>query len=163
MKLVSKILIGLSAIGLVAGGLALAYSLNKQKKAQINQSVLYIGIPKIQDDLPVRLQVSVKSSSGSITKTYDADDLAPLEGQDENLVFLNYTADPLIPLEDKEIGYWLNDSTNSIRVRTECLELIRSDYINIDKAGIWFVNVASQDGLTPDFSHSYVYNSGGVL
>lgn len=162
MNKLAKILIGCGTVGLLAGGIALSVGINKNSEPVINQSVLYIGIPKTQDDLPVKLHITVRSSSGTATKTYSSEELQPLEGQDENLVFLNYSYDPVIPFGNTDIGYWLSDESNSIKVRTECLELIYSDYINIDKTGVWFVNVASQDGYAPDFSHSYIYSSGGI-
>lgn len=162
MKLIAKILLGLTGLGLAAGAVAFAVNLNKKTEPVINQSVLYIGIPKQQDGMSTSLHLTVKSSSGTATKEYSSDELTTLDGQDENIVFLNYAENPVIPLNGKEIGYWLSDSQNSIRVQTECLELIYSDYISIDKTGIWFINVASRDGYTPDFSHSYIYSSGGL-
>ena len=162
MKLVTKILIPSLILGLIAGGAAFYIAKNKIKEPTINQSALYIGIPKSQDGQDVTLHIVVDSASGKASKEYSSSDLKPLEGQDENIVFLNYAADPLIPTDGKEIGYWLNDSNNTIKVQTECLELIYSNYINIDKAGIWFINVASENGKNPDFSHSYVYSSGGI-
>ena len=109
------------------------------------------------------MHVSVDSNSGFAYKEYSSADLSTLPGQDEDIVFLEYTADPLVPLNNKDIGYWLAEAGNSIKVQTECLELIMSDYIKIDKAGIWFVNVATKDGETPDFSHSNIYKKGGIL
>ena len=161
MKKATKIILPCLAIGLV-GTIAAISITNSKQEPIVNQSVLYIGIPKTQDDLPVKLHITVRSSSGTATKTYSSEELQPLEGQDENLVFLNYSYDPVIPFGNTDIGYWLSDESNSIKVRTECLELIYSDYINIDKTGVWFVNVASQDGYAPDFSHSYIYSSGGI-
>ena len=162
MKLITKILIPAVLVGLIAGGAAFYFASKKNKEPEINQSALYIGIPKSQDGQDVVLHLTVDSSSGKANKEYYSSDLKPLEGQDENLVFLNYASDPLIPLDGKEIGYWLNDSSNSIKVQTECLELIYSNYVSIDKAGIWFINVASENGKNPDYSHSYVYKSGGI-
>ncbi len=124
MNKLAKILIGCGAVGLLAGGIAFGVAINKNSEPVINQSVLYIGIPKTQDDLPVKLHITVRSSSGTATKTYSSEELQPLEGQDENLVFLNYSYDPVIPFGNTDIGYWLSDESNSIKVRTECLELI---------------------------------------
>ena len=163
MNKVAKILIPCMCFGLLAGVGIFAINQSKNIENKVDQSVLYIGIPKSQDNKPVSLHLSVDSKSGVAYKEYSSADLKPLNGQDEDIVFLEYTADPLIPLNNKDIGYWLAESGNSIKVQTECLELILSDYINIDKAGIWFVNVAPKDGETPDFSHSYVYKKGGIL
>ena len=150
-------------VGLLAGVGIFALNQSKTSENKVDQSVLYIGIPKSQDNKPVSLHVSVVSNSGVAYKEYSSEDLKSLKGQDEDIVFLEYTADPLIPLNNKDIGYWLAESGNSIKVQTECLELIMSDYINVDKAGIWFINVAPKDGEIPDFSHSYVYKKGGIL
>ena len=115
MKLITKILIPAVLVGLIAGGAAFYFASSKNKEPEINQSTLYIGIPKSQDGQDVVLHLTVDSSSGKANKEYYSSDLKPLEGQDENLVFLNYASDPLIPLDGKEIGYWLNDSNNSDR------------------------------------------------
>ena len=163
MNKVLKVLIPCMLVGLLAGVGIFALNQSKTSENKVDQSVLYIGIPKSQDNKPVSLHVSVVSNSGVAYKDYSSEDLKPLKGQDEDIVFLEYTIDPLVPLNNKDIGYWLAESGNSIKVQTECLELIMSDYINIDKAGIWFVNVAPKDGETPDFSHSYVYKKGGIL
>ena len=162
MNKVLKILLPCMCFGLLAGFTIYAVNNSNDAEKKVDQSVLYIGIPKSQDNKPVKLHVSVDSNSGVAYKEYSSEGLKPLSGQDEDIVFLEYTIDPLIPM-NKDVGYWLAESGNSIKVQTECLELIMSDYINIDKAGIWFVNVAPKDGETPDFSHSYVYQRGGLL
>ena len=123
MKLITKILIPAVLVGLIAGGAAFFIASNKNKEPEINQSALYIGIPKSQDGQDVVLHISVDSASGKGNKEYYSSDLKPLEGQDENLVFLNYASDPVIPLDGKEIGYWLNDSNNSIKVQTILITL----------------------------------------
>ena len=163
MKKVFKILIPCMIFGLLTGFGIFALNASKNTETKVDQSCLYIGIPKSQDNKPVSLHVSVDSNSGVAYKEYSSEDLVTLPGQDEDIVFLEYTADPLVPLNNKDIGYWLAEAGNSIKVQTECLELIMSDYVKIDKAGIWFVNVAVKDGETPDFSHSNIYKKGGIL
>ena len=163
MKLATKILLPSLVIGLLIGGGAFLYGYSKNKEPVVDQSSLYIGIPKEQDGMPTTLLLTVKSSSGVATKTYSSEDLSPLKGQDKNIVFLNYTADPLIPLGNTDIGYWLKEEKNSIQVQTECLEFICSDYVNIDKAGVWFINVANKDGAKPEYSHSDIYWRGALL
>ena len=158
-----KIFIPCMLFGLLAGVGIFALNESKTRVDKVDQSTLYIGIPKFQDNKPVSLLLSVDSNSGVAYKEYSSNDLVTLDGQDQDIVFLNYTADPLIPINNKDIGYWLAESGNTIKVQTECLELIVSDYVNIDKAGIWFINVAPKDGETPEFSHSYVYQKGGLL
>lgn len=157
-----KIIIPCLIVGLLSGVGIFMFNNSKNSQNTIDQSSLYIGIPKSQDDKPVTLHVSVNSNSGVAYKEYTSDNLVKLPGQDQDLVFLDYAKDPLIPL-NKDIGYWLNEAGNSIKVQTECLELIYSDYVSIDKAGIWFINVASKDGETPEFSHSDIYKKGGLL
>ena len=157
-----KVILPCLAVGLLAGLGIFAFNANKNSNDSVDQTKLYIGIPKTQDDKPVKLHITVNSNSGVGYKEYTSEDLKPIAGQDKDIVFLDYANDPIVPL-DKSIGYWLSEPGNSIKVQTECLELIMSDYINIDKAGIWFVNVASRDGEIPDFSHSYVYQKGGLL
>ena len=158
-----KIFIPCMLFGLLVGVGMFAINNSKNTENKVDQSALYIGIPKSQDNKPVSLHLSVDSNSGVAYKEYSSEDLVSLPGQDEDIVFLEYTADPLIPLNSKEIGYWLAEAGNSIKVQTECLELIMSDYVKIDKAGIWFINVAPKDGEVPDFSHNYVYKRGGIL
>ena len=157
-----KIIIPCLIVGLLSGVGIFMFNNSKNSQNTIDQSALYIGIPKSQDDKPVTLHVSVNSNSGVAYKEYTSDDLVKLPGQDQDLVFLDYAKDPLIHL-NKDIGYWLNEAGNSIKVQTECLELIYSDYVSIDKAGIWFINVASKNGETPEFSHSDIYKKGGLL
>lgn len=162
MKTASKILISCLSVGVLLGGGILIYNLNQNKDPTVCQSSLYIGIPKKQDSYPTKLVVTVKSSSGSVSKEYSSDDLTNMDGQDENLVFLNYTADPLIPLGREDIGYWLSQSGNSIRIQSNCLELIYSDYVEVDKAGIWCINCAEYDGAVAEFSYSPIYQKGGL-
>lgn len=157
-----KVIIPCLVVGLLAGVGIFAFNQSKTSQNAIDQSVLYIGIPKSQDDKPVTLHVSVNSNSGVAYKEYTSNDLVSLPGQDKDLVFLDYSKESLIPL-NKDIGYWLAEAGNSIKVQTECLELIYSDYVSIDKTGIWFINVAPKNGETPEFSHSYVYKKGGIL
>ena len=157
-----KVILPCLAAGLLIGLRIFAFNAEKNSTNTVDQSKLYIGIPKSQDGKEVKLHVSVDSSSGVGYKEYSSDDLITIAGQDEDIVFLDYTIDPVIPL-NKDIGYWLSEPGNSIKVQTECLELIYSDYVSIDKAGIWFINVAPKDGEVPDFSHSYIYKRGGIL
>ena len=35
--------------------------------------------------------------------------------------------------------------------------------VNIDKAGVWFINVANKDGAKPEYSHSDIYWRGALL
>ena len=162
MKLASKILIPLILIGCLATGVGL-YIHSKNKANSIDESKLYIGIPKSQDNLPVKLEITVNSSSGSQVKEYSSEELSTLKGQDDNLVFLDYATNPLIPLEGREIGYWLSEKDNSIKIRSIALNFIISDFVKIDKSGIWMINVAKSNGQTSDFSHSYIYKSGGLF
>lgn len=158
-----KIILPCLAAGLLIGGGAFLYNTVQNREPVIDQSSLYIGIPKLQDELPTKLLLTVKSSSGVATKTYSSEDLTTLKGQNENIVFLNYTADPLFNLGNLDIGYWLKEEDNSITVQTECLGFLYSDYVEIDKAGVWFVNVASEDGGTPEVEHSDIYWRGALL
>ena len=163
MSKTSKILIACLSLGLLVGGGILAFSLSRNNDVSLCQSSLYIGIPKKQDNYPVKLLITVQSSSGNSTKEFSSEDLQTLDGQDENLVFLNYSADPLVPLGNEDIGYWLSQNGNSIKVQTCSLELYYSEYVNITKAGVWFINAPAADGAVPDFSYSEIYQKGSLL
>jgi hypothetical protein len=128
----------------------------------IDESKLYIGIPALQESKPVDLVLSVTSTNGVQSKTYSSSDLKPLKGQDTDIAFLDYAAEPLISTNGATIGAWLADKANSITVNTVALGLITSASVSIDKSGVWFVNVASEDGGKPAVSQSYCYTEGAL-
>ena len=113
MKKVFKILIPCMVFGLLAGFGIFALNASKNTETKVDQSCLYIGIPKSQDNKPVSLHVSVDSNSGVAYKEYSSADLSTLPGQDEDIVFLEYTADPLVPADSRLRGAWTSFRSRS--------------------------------------------------
>lgn len=152
------VLLPLAALGVLALGAAgaLAYRTNVSDRI-IDESKLYIGIPQYQDGLPVKLTLSVESNNGSASKEYSSLELDTLEGQDEGLVFLNYAENPLIELGSLNINEWLQKDGNQLIASSTALNLIVSEDVIIDKCGLYLINVASENGATPEVSHTYIY------
>ena len=94
-----KVILPCLAVGLLAGLGIFAFNSNKNTTDSVDQTKLYIGIPKTQDDKPVKLHVTVNSNSGVGYKEYTSEDLKPIAGQDKDIVFLDYASDPIVPVD----------------------------------------------------------------
>lgn len=152
------LLLPVAALGILAvAGSSLALYKAFNKTYVVDESKLYIGIPKEQGDLPVYLTLNATSYQGVSSVELCSDNLSGLKGQPESMVFYDYASDPLLSLGEKDIGEWLADDENSLKASTRCLGIITSEYVDINESGVWFINVAPSDGETPSTSHANCY------
>ena len=150
-------IVALPAVSIILGTLGLTYMFTTMNNKDIDNSKLYIGIPKQQENRNVELIIDVSSKNGVNRKVFNSDELYELDGQSDKLVFYDYSSEPLVDTNSLTIGDWLLDEENVIQVKSVALDLIESAPIQIDKPGIWFINVANEDGAKPEVSHSYCY------
>lgn len=144
------------ALGATAVGLALFAA--SSTKTVIDESALYIGVPKEHDDGPVTLYLSVKSSNGAIDREYSSYDLGKLSSQDAGIRFLDYASYPPLPYSGK-IGYWLSDKHNAITAKVTVNGVIESAEVSIHSSGIWFLDVPEKAGSKPRVAHEYCYEA----
>lgn len=147
--------------GGILGGLGFYYAkvANESKNQTIDDTQLFIGIPYKADETLVELDVTATGVNGTSHKLYSAGDLKTIVGQDPDVRYLDYASNPLVPLDGKTIGQWLNEEKNTLSVYSVGLGLINSAPVKLDKSGIWFINVASQDGVDPEVKHAYCYKT----
>lgn len=150
-------IVALPAVSILLATLGLTYMFTTMDNKNIDNSKLYIGIPKQQDNRDVELIIDVSSKNGVNRKVFNSSELNELSGQPNELVFYDYGSEPLIDTNSLTIGDWLLDKDNVIEVKSVALDLIESAPIQIDKSGIWLINVATQNGEEPEISHSYCY------
>ena len=150
-------IITLPAVSIILATLGLTYMFTTMNNKNIDNSKLYIGIPKQQENRDVELVIDVTSNNGVNRKVFNSKDLDKLSGQSDELVFYDYGSQPLVDTNFLTIGDWLLDEDNVIQVKSVALDLIESAPVQIDKSGIWFINVAPEDGSQPEVSHSYCY------
>ena len=151
---------GFIAIGLIVGCLGIGFAVwatfgqSLKVETVVDDSKLFIGIPVESGGMPVELTIVAKSANGVQTKTYNSDELEPLDGESKKAVFLDYAAKPVIDPGKLTVGYWLADPNNTITVTTTAKEVITSAEVAIDDSGIWFVDVASKPGDKPTVQHA---------
>jgi hypothetical protein len=156
----NKGLVLLATLGILgviaAGGTIALQQLRSATKpvTYVDESKLYLGIPKAQDGMPVTLSLTATTANGTDTKEYSSSALVAMDGQDSGIVFLDYASNPLFDLGSQEIGYWLADKQNTLVVTTTAKEVITSSPVDIDDSGIWFINVAKESGATPETKHA---------
>lgn len=152
------VILALPAVSILLATVGLSFMISTfDNKEIIDNSKLFIGIPKEQENREVELIIDVKSKNGVNQKSFSSNDLNELDGQSKNIVFYDYGAKPLVDTNSLTIGDWLLDKDNVIEVKTIALDLIESYPVRIDKPGIRFINAASENGEKPDVSHSYYY------
>jgi hypothetical protein len=161
LKIFLAIVVPLGIIGIGFGVGAWYYhtKLGGGLKKEVDETKLYIGVPLKNGDQYMDLIMSAKGANGTYSKTVHSGELSKLDGQDEDLRFYDYAANPLVDLGGKTIGLWLSDPANSLTVKTVAMSLVTSKEAAIDKSGIWFINAAAKDGADATMTHSYVYTN----
>lgn len=164
-KIASGVFTAILVIGLIVGsGFAIKNSLqNNGVGSQVkDEKALFVGVEKEHDGQPVALSFRlIDGSQTLIDKTYMSNQdswMIQDGGQDENLVFHDFT-DDIAPYIGDSLFYWLNGATgwrdHKIIVNTTCLNgSIRSSDFYITDAGIYFIGVAERNG-EPPFATSY--------
>ncbi len=154
-----------SIVGVGLGVLA-AVRANSKVVTYVDDSKLFIGVPATQNGNPVTLTITAKGNNGAKTMTVSSADLPKLDGQDEKARFYDYAEDPVVDLKGQTIGYWLADGENTITVSTTWDDVIESADVSINKAGIWFIDVAEEAGEKPQVRYAAYYGQkyeyGGI-
>ncbi len=148
------ILTGVVGVGL---GVIAAVRATGEKVTALDDTKLYIGIPYEANGEPVYLTISATGTNGSDSVTVSSKDLPKLSGQDASLRFYDYAEDPVVDLKGQSVGYWLENGKNTITVSTTWSEIIESADVEINKAGIWFVDVAEEAGERPNVLYAAYY------
>lgn len=141
-------------------GLALAGCSGNNTIDNSQRSRLIIGIEEKHDGHPVSLTIECHApceSEAEFSAEYSSSDalFVPMEGQDEQLVFIDVDA----LLEGKLLfdpaAYWseggsLIGATLSVKTSLgEGKEEIESSWINIEEGGLYYVGVAELPGAQP--------------
>ena len=139
-------------------------------EGSVDDNALIIGTIKLQEDLPIVLNVRFDGEDVGMdqTLTFQSDDSMSMftrANQSEDLVFVDFSETMRGYSSNLGINYWRDLSEgNHVYAWTECLNgFIVSAEIEIDDCGIWLINVASETGAIPDIAHAYVYTESGSL
>jgi len=170
-KSISVIAVILVIVGVVGVGTYFANAYIKKNAVDSvvkNNKVLYIGIPlsvKSTDgsSYPVELDVNIHSKDFLYSDSWNTEDNYSDFIQDdeyENVGFINLTTIFSNISQKQDVDVWNDlDSENYISCSTTWLgfENIKSQSKMIDDSGLWFVNVATEEGGDVQILHSYVY------
>jgi len=149
--------------GLLLGGLGIAIAITASLRSFDNTELvrddtkLYLGVPLKCGSMPVTLKVTARSANVTETKEFSSVDLDVLDGQPRKAVFLDYAGNPVVDLNGKSVGYWLDDPQNKITVTVTAKDVVESAEVEIDKAGIWFVDAPESPGAKPTVKYASYY------
>ncbi|MFA6667491.1 MAG: hypothetical protein WCS51_03985, partial [Bacilli bacterium] len=129
-----------------------------------NNKALWVGCPLTVVDssnveYPVRLFVTINNTSTSYSNSWESSSYDFIQDDNyEGMGFINLTSVFSNYSNKQDVDVFCNSSDlNFIKVQTVWLgpnEIVsKSKYVN--DSGLWFFNVASENGGDIEFSHSY--------